>query len=141
MTTSYVRTSREGFTLIEIMIAIAILGILGALIGPNFMSYLAKAKVKATRLSMVGVQKAIDDYHIDTNQYPEKLRDLIKKPSGEVKNWDGPYLKKEEAPTDAWGEVFKYTRTSGGKKPYDLISYGVKGRGSPKEEHISVWDL
>ena len=140
MTMSCARGSREGFTLIEIMIAIAILGILGALIGPNFLSYLAKAKVKATRLSLVGVQKAIDDFYIDTNKYPEKLRDFLKKPTTEIKGWDGPYLKKDEAPTDAWGEPFKYARTSGGKKPYDLSSYGPNGRGSPKEEWISVWE-
>lgn len=141
MTTSYMRTSREGFTLIEILIAIAIVGILGALVAPNFLRYLDSSRVKATKLSLVGVQKAIDDYNMDTNRYPEKLRDLVKKPSGEIKGWDGPYLKKDEVPEDVWGEPFQYKPTPGGKKQYDLYSFGPKRRGSPKEEHISVWDV
>lgn len=137
----HVRTAREGFTLIEILIAIAIVGILGALIAPNFLGYLEKSRVKATKLSLVGVQKAIDDFNMETNRYPEKIRDLIKKPATDIKGWDGPYLKKDEAPVDVWGEPFQYKLTPGGKRKYELYSFGPKGRGSPKEEQISVWDV
>ena len=141
MTMSHMRENREGFTLIEIMIGITILGILGGLVATNVMGYLKKAKVKATHFNMIAIKKAIQDYNMETNQYPEKLRDLIKKPSTEIKGWDGPYLTPAEIPNDGFGEPFKYSRTPSGKNPYELTSYGPKGRGAPKEEWISVWNL
>ena len=140
MITAQMRTARAGFSMIELMIGITIMGILMGLVGTNVVGYLKKAKVRSTKLNLVTLQKAIDDYHMDTNLYPEKVRDLVKKPT-DMKKWEGPYLKKEEAPVDAWGEPFKYQRLENGKKPYELSSYGPAGRGAPKEEWISVWDL
>lgn len=133
------RTTREGFTLVEIMIALAIIGVLGAVIVPNFMSYLERSRRKAIRLSLVGVKKEIETFNADTHRYPEKLRDLAKKPSYEIKGWDGPYLTQEVI--DPWGEPIQYKATpNDAKRPYQLYSFGPSKRGAPKEEWISVWD-
>lgn len=141
MRTVQERTLREGFSLIEIMIGLVIIALIMGLAGTTAINQLKKAKMRTTKLSLMSVKKALDEYYVDTNQYPEKLMQLVKKPA-EIKGWEGPYWPKDEAPTDAWGEQFKYTRSaSGGKKPYELSSYGPNRRGAPKEEWISVWDI
>jgi general secretion pathway protein G len=131
------RTAREGFTLIEILIAVAIVAIMVVTVGPNLMRMAFKGKKDATKVRLAGVKQSLNTYFLDASEYPEKLRDLVKKPA-EAKKWDGPYL--DEEPRDAWDRRFQYKRTPGGKHPYDLYSFGENGQGSPKEEWLSVWD-
>lgn len=139
---------RAGFTLMELMIAITILGLLMAMVGPAIYNQLAKAKKRTAKSTMMSIKSAISEYKMDTGQFPQTLKDLIKKPAGDrVKKWEGPYLEKaggeryEEIPEDPWGMSFTYKVTAtGGKHPYELYSRGSDDESAPKEEWISVWD-
>lgn len=137
------RKVRAGFTLIEIMIAITVIGVLGAILVPSLYYYVTKSKRTSTEANLRAVQTSIDQFYLDTNDYPGKPRDLIKKPADEklAKRWQGPYLKSNETPTDGWGNTLYYKKPGEKGHPYELSSYGEHGKGSPKNEWISVWDL
>jgi general secretion pathway protein G len=137
-----VRYTRSGFSLMEIMIAVMILGLIMAMVGPAVNNAYKKAQKRTAKSSIVSFKKAIDEYQREVQQLPTKLKDLIQKPREEraAKRWEGPYIEKGEVPQDPWGENFVYKLTPGGKKPYELYSYGPNKKGSPKEEWISVWD-
>lgn len=139
MTTATVRGARDGFTLMEILIAVAIVAIMGVLVGPNLMKRFAGAQTTKAETSLKGLKASIQTYYLDNNSYPEKLRDLVKKPTN-AKKWSGPYLEGGMLPEDPWGGRYQYKRTPGSKHPYELYSYGAEGKGSPKEDWISVWD-
>lgn len=137
------RYARAGFTLMEILIAVMILGLLGALVGPALNNIYKNQQKRATEASLKGIQKSIQIYKDRVLKLPESLKDLIKKPRDEqaAKRWEGPYVEGDEVPKDSWGEDFKYKVTPGAAKPYELFSYGPNGKGSPKEEHIDVWNI
>jgi general secretion pathway protein G len=129
--------------MIELLVAIAILAILAAVVGPLVLGQIDKARVTGTRSNLKSVKSAIDMYKIDIGKYPTKLRDLVEKPREEsaAKKWQKTgYLEGGEVPKDSWGEEFQYKVTSGGKNPYELYSYGPKGPGAPSDEWLSVWD-
>lgn len=137
MTMTQVRTTRAGFTLIEILVAVAIVAVMGVLVGPMLMKQFFGAQEKAAMASLKGIDSAIKLFYLDNNKYPEKLADLVKKPA-DVKRWN-QYLEAE--PRDPWGYKFVYKLTPGGKHPYELQSYGSDaGKNAPKEGWISVWD-
>lgn len=146
MTYAQVRKERKlhpGFTLIEIMIAITIIGILGALLAPSMLSYLSSSKETATKSNLRTTEMVIEQFYSHTGSFPEKLRDLIKKPADEqaAKKWKGPYLKSQNIPTDGWDVPFVYKKPGEKGHPYELYSYGPNGKGAPKNEWISVWEL
>ena len=112
--------SSNGFTLIEVMIVVAILGILAAVAVSNFANKGDTARVNGTRASIAVIGSAIDVYQLDTGRYPTSLDDLYKS-SGEP-NWDGPYLRGAQSSlVDAWGTPFSYKQQSGS---YKIISAG-----------------
>lgn len=134
---------RAGFSLMEIMIAITILGLIMAMVGPALQNTLKKAKKRTATSTMRGFKDAISSYQMDVGQLPQSLKDLIVQPRDEKakKKWEGKYIDKEEIPEDPWGENFIYkVGASGGKHPYELYSRGPSGAEAPKEEWISVWD-
>lgn len=140
---------RPGFTLMEILIAVMILGLLGALVGPALNNIYKNQQKRACEAMLRGLKKSIQIYKDRVLKYPESLKDLIKKPKDEqaAKRWEGPYAGEEGATeedvfTDQWGERVKYKLTPGTpNKPYELYSYGPNGKGSPKEEWIDVWKI
>jgi general secretion pathway protein G len=136
------RSVRDGFTFIELVIAIAILALLALVVGPLVMGQLDKARMSSTRSNLSSIKTATDMFKVDTGKYPTKLRDLVEKPKEEAvaRNWQkGGYLQGAEVPQDAWHEDFVFKRTPEGKNPYELYSYGPNGPSAPKEEWISVW--
>lgn len=138
---SRVRYAKAGFSLMEIMIAAMILGLLAGLVGPKVFQFLENAKKTAATAEMKAFKNAIQMYKADIGQIPPVLKDLLKKPKDEraAKKWKGPYLDKEEVQEDPWNNKYSYKITEGGKHPYELLSYGPNGKGSPKEEWIDVW--
>ena len=126
---------RQGFTLLELMIVLGVLGLIMYFLVPRFGTMLNKARVRTARLAMQTLKNSITMYKVDVGDFPERLRDLIKKPSEEkaAKKWEGPYFDDKELPNDPWGDSYKYDRTQTG---YDLYSYGPNGKGAPKDEYI-----
>lgn len=129
------KTLRAGFSMIEIMIVITIMGMLMYFMVPKIMNMVVKAKSRTTKLKISAIKNAILMYKTDTGDYPEKLKDLLKKPSDEkaAKKWEGPYIDQEDQLVDSWGEMLKYQKTQNG---YDLYSYGPNQREATKDEYI-----
>lgn len=134
--------ARSGFSIIEIMIVIAIAGLILGVGAPMFLSYLKKGQVSTTKTTLKSVETAIDSFHADTGAYPTTLRELVEKPFDEkiAKRWEGPYLKKEVS-LDGFKHEYVYQVTKGQKHPYELYSYGPNGEGSPRDEWIDVWEI
>lgn len=133
---------QDGFTLVEILIAAALVMILGGIITYSTRGILESNKKNATIASMKVIKEALNRYAEDNDgDYPQSLLDLVKKPADEkaAANWDGPYLetKKGETPKDAWKQPFVYNLTEGGEHPYELLS--KKGKGTPRAEWIDAW--
>jgi general secretion pathway protein G len=130
---------RRHFTLIEIMIVIVIIGMLAALVGPNIIGNLDKAKVKNTKAQLVNLKNAVQQYYFDLSAYPNSLDDLLRNPGND--KWDGPYLESKTVPKDYWDNDFVY-QCPGDGEPFDILSYGADGRsgGTGKDADISCWN-
>mgnify|MGYP006298050383 CR=1 FL=1 len=101
------RRLTKGFTFLEIMFVVVIIGILLALVGPRLVGRSEKARVQATKAQIKSIETAIKTYEMDLGRFPEDLEGLIEEPSDE-EMWDGPYLDSDVVPTDAWGQDFEY---------------------------------
>lgn len=129
------RKSESGFTLVEILVVLVILGLLAALVAPNLIGNVEKGNIQTTRTQIANFETALDTFRLDVGRYPssqEGLQALIERPSG-ADRWDGPYLKKG-VPNDAWGHPFVY-KSPGDNRPYEIVSYGADGvAGGEKEK-------
>jgi general secretion pathway protein G len=141
MITTHRRYAQEGFSLIEIMIAIAIIAIIAVTVGPLALNQYRKAQIKGAESDLRGIQQGIDLYYADIGQYPTSLRDLVKRPEDEAiaRKWHEGYLKGKDTPKDRWGNKYEYELTPGKEHPYELYSYGPKSKGAPKNEQINAW--
>lgn len=118
----------RGFTLLELLVVIVIIGLLAAYVGPKYFAQLGKSEIAVTRAQIVALEKAIDTYRLDVGRYPdseEGLAALVTRPASAVK-WNGPYLKKD-APLDPWGHAYLY-KSPGSKGDYEILSYGRDGQ-------------
>jgi len=136
------RTPQAGFTLIELLVVMVILGLLAALVVPNYVRQGEKSKWQAARAQVELMGAALDMFRLDTGRYPtsqEGLEALRQRPTG-LDRWDGPYLKKE-IPRDPWGNAYTY-RSPGENAPYELQSYGADGvaGGSGDNADIKSWE-
>jgi len=135
------KTSLRGFTLLELLVVMVIIGLLAAYVGPKFFSQIGKSEIKAARAQIDGLEKALDQYRLDVGRYPsteQGLAALMARPGSE-KKWSGPYLKKA-VPDDPWGRPYVY-RQPGEHGEYDLLSLGKDGQpgGSGEAEDINNW--
>ena len=124
----------KGFTLVEILIVIVILGLLISLVAPTMFSKVASSKRKTAEAQMQMLSTALDTYRLDIGRYPAELEELRK--SAEP-GWDGPYMPRE-IPDDPWGNPYVYDPEGEGDAPYVLMSYGAGGQlgGEDEEEDI-----
>ena len=140
------RSKSSGFTLIEIMIVMVIIAMLAALVGPRVMGALGSSKVKATKIQLETLSSTVEAFHLDTGRFPtqaEGLQVLVDNPEkAPVKNWRGPYLKKNKLPVDGWGNAFVYEIPSKNKMPFDIYSLGADGKpgGTGDDADIGNWD-
>lgn len=132
----------SGFTLMELLIVLVIIGLLAALVGPILFQRINPAKQSVARAQIENLMTALDSYFIDTGHFPtvqQGLNALRAKPENETK-WAGPYLKKE-IPKDPWGNPFQY-RTPGRNGGYEITSLGADGKegGDGENQDINSWE-
>jgi general secretion pathway protein G len=121
---------QRGFTLVEMLVVITIIGLIMGLIGPRVLNYLSESKVKAARIQLQSFASALDLFYLDAGRFPstsEGLAALVQRTPG-VTAWNGPYLKGGSVPNDPWSHVYIY-RAPGEHGPYDIVSYGSDGQG------------
>ena len=141
------KRNNRGFTLIELMVVLVILGILAGLIVPRIMGRPEEARRTKTRMQMEGIETALKLYKLDNGNYPstdQGLQALVEPPTTGTlpRNWrEGGYLEKGKVPKDAWGNNFVYL-CPGNHGEYDLSSYGADGEpgGEGKNRDINSWE-
>jgi general secretion pathway protein G len=136
--------TEQGFTLVEMLVVITIIGLIMGLIGPRVLNYLSESKVKATKIQLQSFASALDLFYLDAGRYPssaEGLAALVRRMPG-VTAWNGPYLKGGNVPNDPWNNVYLY-RSPGEHGPYDIMSYGSDGQegGTGTAADISLENL
>lgn len=123
------RRSEAGFTLVELLVVMVILGLLAALALPNVLGRLRGAKVGTAKTQIAAFSSAVEAYALDVGRYPseaEGLEALISQPSSAT-TWDGPYIKKKAVPKDPWGNPYHYT-DRGSTGDFEITSMGADGR-------------
>lgn len=140
-TDSHFTQRSAGFTLLELLVVMVIIGLLAGYVAPKYFSQVGKSQVKTAKAQINALEKALDQYRLDTGRYPtseQGLAALFTKPEGESK-WDGPYLQKH-APTDPWDKPYVY-KQPGEHGDYDLLSYGNDGQpgGNGEAADITNW--
>ena len=127
-----------GFTLLELLVVIVIIGLLAGLVAPRYFDQVGKSNTKIASAQINSLEKALDQYRLDIGAYPtteQGLPALFVKPNG-VEKWQGPYLKKP-APPDPWGRPYRY-KSPGDHGDYDLISFGADGQAGGTGENVDV---
>jgi general secretion pathway protein G len=122
------RISIDGFSLIEMLVVLALIGLLTALIGPQVVGYLGDAKEDAAKAEISNLETSLDLFKLDVGRYPtdrEGLAALVERPPG-VTQWHGPYLRHNQLPDDPWGRPYVF-RVPGQHERYDLYSRGPDG--------------
>ena len=130
----------KGFTLLELLVVIVIIGLLAGYVAPRYFGQVGKSEVQVARAQLDSLEKALDQYRLDNRHYPtaeQGLDALVNKPQGEA-NWTGPYLKKA-VPADPWGRPYLY-RVPGARGDYDVYSLGRDGKpgGSGEDADIGL---
>jgi len=134
------RSREEGFSLIELLVVMIILGLIASLVGPQLFGKLGSAKQKTAKTQIEMFMAALDAYRLDVGRYPaesEGLDALVTNPG--TPRWNGPYLKKA-VPLDPWGNPYHY-RNPGEHGPIDVFSYGADGApgGEKEDADIGSW--
>ena len=132
--------STRGFTLLELLVVLAILAMIATFAGPQVFRWLSGAKTDSARIQIQNLGTGIDLYRLDVGRFPPSLQALVELPSGE-EGWNGPYLSKPVIPKDPWKNDYVY-RYTGEHGPYDLYSLGSdKAEGGEGESRDVVsWE-
>ena len=133
--------NNQGFTLLELLVVMVIIGLLAGYVGPKYFEQIGKSETKTARAQVDSLGKALDQYRIDVGQYPTTEQGLaaLNKNPGNVAKWSGPYLKKA-VPSDPWGVLYQY-KSPGEHSDYDLYSLGKDGQqgGTKESEDVVNW--
>jgi general secretion pathway protein G len=140
---SVFRGSEDGFTLLELLIVMLIIGLLAAFVAPRMIGKVGKSKQTIAKAQIESLCTAIETFKLDTDKYPaqeEGLNALVSSP-GEADNWGGPYLAKRKVPNDPWRNEYVYTYP-GTNGDYDIISYGADGQegGDGENADVTSWE-
>jgi general secretion pathway protein G len=122
------RHGERGFTLVEILVVITIIGLIMGLVGPRVLNYLTESKAKAAKIQIESFSSALDLYYLDLGRYPNSSEGLAALTRGNnAPGWNGPYLRGGAVPNDPWGHSYLY-RSPGERAPYEIISLGSDGQ-------------
>ena len=124
--------TQRGFTMIELLVVLVILGLLAGLVGPKMFGKVDNAKVKTVQTQIKMLKAALQTYRLDVGEYPSTQEGLVainKKPDSPKakQNWQGPYLS-EKVPADPWGTAYQYRREPSGEEDITLYSLGADGK-------------
>ena len=136
---SSARQHQAGFTLLELLVVIVIIGLLAAYVGPKYLSQVGKSEVAVAKSQMDAFQKSLDAYRLDVGRYPtteEGLGALMAAPPTAGTKWAGPYLTKS-LPQDPWGHPYAY-RAPGAKAEYEIVSNGKDGQPGGTGENADI---
>lgn len=115
-----------GFTLLELLVVIVIVGLLTSIVGPRFLNQINRSEATATKAQIDAFDKALQAYRLDTGRYPSSaqgLKALVLAPSEDAQRWRGPYIK-GEVPADPWGSSYQYRVPGSSGRDFDLLSLG-----------------
>ncbi|MBS1209426.1 MAG: type secretion system protein GspG [Proteobacteria bacterium] len=131
----------SGFTLLELLVVMAIIGLLAAYVGPKYFSQLGKSEHNVAKAQIEAFAKALDNFRLDAGRYPttaEGLNALASKPVN-VRTWNGPYLAKE-IPLDPWGKTYIYKNPGTRGRDFDIISYGSDGQPGGSDTAADIYN-
>ena len=123
------RGGQAGFTLVEMLVVITIIGLIMGLVGPRVLGYLSESKVKTAKIQIESLSAALDLFYLDNGRYPagnEGLAALVQRPAS-ASAWNGPYIKTGAVPADPWGHAYLY-KVPGDHAAYEIASYGSAGQ-------------
>ena len=123
------RGGQAGFTLVEMLVVITIIGLIMGLVGPRVLGYLSESKVKTAKIQIESLSAALDLFYLDNGRYPagnEGLGALVQRPAS-AGAWNGPYIKTGAVPADPWGHPYVY-KVPGDHAAYEIASYGSAGQ-------------
>jgi len=132
-----------GFTLMELLVVLAILGLLMSLVGPRVLSQLGGAKTKTAAIQIKDLEQSLEMYKLDVGRFPnteQGLNALVQKPV-DVVGWNGPYLKKSNVPLDPWNRPYTY-KYPGEHGEFDIYTYGQDGSpgGEGEDADVGSWE-
>ena len=136
------RHSEAGFTLVELLVVMVILVLLASLVAPRVIGYLGSSRTKSAKIQIESLSTSLELFKLDTGRYPtarEGLQALVEQPVN-IKNWNGPYLKKDKVPEDPWGNDFRYTHP-GKRGDFDIFSLGADNQegGDDEDQDVASW--
>lgn len=124
----------RGFTLVELLIVIVILGLLASLVAPQMFGRVDSSRIQTAETQIRMLETAIQTFRIDTGRFPENLDELRR---SEHPRWDGPYLPRD-VPLDPWGNPYVYELPGTEDRPFDLISYGPSGQAGGEGDEAAI---
>lgn len=127
---------QQGFSLMELLIVMVILGMLAAVVGPTLWNKLGGAKRDTAKTQISNIEVALDSYRLDMFKYPDSLQDLVTNTSSSSK-WQGPYLRKG-LPKDPWGREYQYRKPGREGRDFDIYSYGADGQEGGEKEDADI---
>lgn len=137
--TAAIASRSHGFTLIELMVVIVILGLLAGMVMPKVMSYFGESRTKAARLEIEIVAAALDEFKLDTGRYPVQdagLNDLLQLHT-DLPGWNGPYVRRSDQLLDPWGNIYRYQYPGSGTT-FELVSLGADNASGGSGEDTDI---